>query len=394
MIVDPQPFVRNVLREKLEFEGYKAEAARTLEEANEKHKADPCSIVIYEAGLAEAADISSPGMELFSDASHIIMGGSPAAQAVAEEARGKVDFVTKPIDMNYLLGLVRNITGERLNRRGAAGAVTASPDAAAESRHGGEAGSVFDDIVGNSTGINHVKSLIEKVAPSNAKVLITGASGTGKEQVANWLHRKSPRREGPYIKVNCAAIPSELIESELFGHEKGAFTSAIRQRKGKFEQADGGTLFLDEIGDMSLSAQAKVLRVLQEKKICRVGSDKEIDIDVRVVAATNKNLSEEIEKGSFREDLFHRLNVIVIDMPPLADRLDDIPLLAAHFANEICGEYGMSVKDIDGEAVAELMGMDWKGNIRELRNVVERLVILCGDMITADDVRRYARGTM
>ena len=235
-----------------------------------------------------------------------------------------------------------------------------------------------------------VKDMIEKVAPTDARVLIQGGNGTGKELVARSLHQKSLRSQMPYIEVNCAAIPSELIESELFGHEKGSFTSAIKQHKGKFEQADGGTLFLDEIGDMSLSAQAKVLRVLQEKKLSRVGSDKDITVDVRVIAATNKNLREEIAKGTFREDLYHRLSVIVITVPALDDRKSDIPMLVDYFITQICAESGKSTRPIEPEAMQLLVNRSWTGNIRELRNVVERLLILSGPTITADDVRAYA----
>ena len=235
----------------------------------------------------------------------------------------------------------------------------------------------------------HIREMIDKVAPTDARVLIIGSNGTGKELVARNLHQKSPRSAAPYIEVNCAAIPSELIESELFGHEKGAFTSAIKQHKGKFEQADGGTLFLDEIGDMSLAAQAKVLRVLQEKKLSRVGSDKDITVDVRVLAATNKNLKEEIEKGHFREDLYHRLSVIVINVPTLDDRKSDIPLLVEHFIEQICSETGMSPREVEADAMKLLVEKSWTGNIRELRNVVERLLILSGNTITASDVKAY-----
>ena len=234
-----------------------------------------------------------------------------------------------------------------------------------------------------------MRQLIDKVAPSDARVLITGENGTGKELVARWLHAKSARSAFPFVEVNCAAIPSELIESELFGHERGAFTSAIKQRKGKFEQANGGTLFMDEIGDMSLSAQAKVLRALQESKISRVGSDKDVEVDVRVVAATNKNLRDEIRKGNFREDLYHRIGVIIVKVPALRDHPDDIPLLIEYFIGKICGEYNLPVKKIDPEALDALKTMPWSGNIRELRNVIERLIILSGDRITADDVKSY-----
>lgn len=236
--------------------------------------------------------------------------------------------------------------------------------------------------------------MIDKVALSDARVLILGANGTGKELVAHALHAQSGRASGPFVEVNCAAIPSELIESELFGHEKGAFTSAIRQRKGKFEQADGGTLFLDEIGDMSLAAQAKVLHALQEHQICRVGSDKEIEVDVRVIAATNKDLRQEIAKGNFREDLYHRLSVIVLRVPTLKERAEDIPELIDYFIRQICAEYGIEPKAIAPEAIAELCGMDWPGNVRELRNVVERLIILSEESITLHDVELYAAATV
>jgi DNA-binding NtrC family response regulator len=245
-------------------------------------------------------------------------------------------------------------------------------------------------MVGNSAAINEIKEMIEKVAPTDARVLITGGNGTGKELVARWLHEKSSRCGFPIIEVNCAAIPSELIESELFGHEKGAFTSAVNQRKGKFEQAEGGTLFLDEIGDMSLSAQAKVLRALQENKITRVGGEKEIKVNVRVVAATNKNLKEEIQKGNFREDLYHRLSVIPIHVPSLNQRTEDIPLLADHFVKVLSEEHGMPPKKISKEGIAALQKIDWTGNIREFKNVIERLLILCDKVITDKDIKQYA----
>jgi DNA-binding NtrC family response regulator len=246
------------------------------------------------------------------------------------------------------------------------------------------------DMVGKSAAITAVKEMIDKVAPTDARVLITGSNGTGKELVARWLHEKSNRADQPFVEVNCAAIPSELIESELFGHEKGAFTSAVKQRKGKFEQADGGTIFLDEIGDMSLAAQAKVLRALQENVISRVGSDKDIKINVRVLAATNKNLQEEIRKGNFREDLYHRLSVILIHVPSLNDRKEDIPLLTDYFNQIICEELGVPVKEFDGSAISALQEISWTGNIREFRNVVERLIILCNGPITGKEVKAYA----
>jgi DNA-binding NtrC family response regulator len=246
------------------------------------------------------------------------------------------------------------------------------------------------EIIGESKAISEVVEMADRVAPTDARVLITGSNGTGKELVARRIHDQSNRAPGPFIEVNCAAIPSELIESELFGHEKGAFTSAVKQRKGKFEQANGGTLFLDEIGDMSLSAQAKVLRALQENIVTRVGGDKQIKVDVRVVAATNKNLSNEIAENRFREDLYHRLSVILIHVPSLNDRLEDIPLLASHFIKQICGEYGMPEKEITEDAISELQKINWTGNIREFRNVIERLIILCDKKITGEDVLRFA----
>jgi transcriptional regulator with GAF, ATPase, and Fis domain len=246
------------------------------------------------------------------------------------------------------------------------------------------------EIVGKSASIEKVKDIIERIAPTDARVLVTGPNGTGKELVSRLIHEKSNRNMHPLIEVNCAAIPSELIESELFGHEKGAFTSAIKQRKGQFELAHGGTLFLDEIGDMSLSAQAKVLRALQENKITRVGGEKEIPVDVRIIAATNKNLKDEIAKGNFREDLYHRLSVIIVDVPALNQRIDDIPLLAEHFLNLICTEYGIPIKEIEADAIQSLQELDWTGNIREFRNVIERLIILGGQKISKNDVLCYA----
>ncbi|HOU30018.1 MAG TPA: sigma-54 dependent transcriptional regulator, partial [Bacteroidales bacterium] len=286
------------------------------------------------------------------------------------------DFLEKPLDLDRLLITIRNATDKsRL--------VT-------QTKVLKNKVSKMYEIVGQSPAILQVKEMIDRVAPTEARVLITGASGTGKELVAHQIHEKSNRAKGPFVEVNCAAIPSELIESELFGHEKGSFTSAIRQRIGKFEQANGGTLFLDEIGDMSLSAQSKVLRALQENKITRVGSDKDIHVNVRVIAATNKNLLKEIEQNTFREDLYHRLSVILIHVPTLNERLEDIPMLAEHFNTLICNEYGMSKKIITDDAIKELQKIQWRGNVREFRNVLERLIILCKDRITGKDVIAYA----
>jgi DNA-binding NtrC family response regulator len=304
----------------------------------------------------------------------MISGHADITTAVDCIKKGAFDFIEKPLDLNRILITIKNATDKvslvketRILKKKVYG----------------------QEMVGESPAIGHIRDMIEKVAPTDARVLIVGSNGTGKELVARNLHQKSNRSSMPYIEVNCAAIPSELIESELFGHEKGSFTSAIKQHKGKFEQADGGTLFLDEIGDMSLAAQAKVLRVLQEKKLSRVGSDKDINVDVRVLAATNKNLKAEIEKGNFREDLYHRLSVIVIPVPSLDERKSDIPLLVEHFIGQICSETGMYPREIDADAMQLLVDKSWTGNIRELRNVVERLLILSGERITASDVKAY-----
>jgi DNA-binding NtrC family response regulator len=306
----------------------------------------------------------------------MISGHGNIDNAVEAIKRGAYDFIEKPLDLNRLLITIRNaldksnlITETKVLKK--------------------KVGKKYD-MIGESEAIQKVRDIILKVAPTDARVLITGANGTGKELVARSLHENSARAGAPFIEVNCAAIPSELIESELFGHEKGAFTSAIKQRKGKFEQADGGTIFLDEIGDMSLSAQAKVLRALQENKITRVGSDKDINVNVRIIAATNKNLKSEIEKNTFREDLYHRLSVILIQVPTLNERLEDIPLLAEHFNQQIAEEYGTSPKVIQEDAIGELQKINWTGNIREFRNVLERLIILCEKEITGKDVINFA----
>jgi DNA-binding NtrC family response regulator len=307
----------------------------------------------------------------------MISGHGNIDTAVEAIKKGAYDFIEKPLDLNRLLVTIRNATERN--------------DLVTETRVLKRKISKTYDIVGESEGIIKVKDMIERVAPTEARVLVTGDNGTGKELVARWLHEKSTRAAMPFVEVNCAAIPSELIESELFGHEKGAFTSAIKQRKGKFEQAHGGTLFLDEVGDMSLSAQAKVLRALQEHKITRVGSDRDIDVDVRVITATNKNLKEEISQKNFREDLYHRLSVIIIHVPSLNDRISDIPLLAAHFNEQICTEYGRQKMNITPEAITAMQKIKWTGNIREFRNVLERLIILCDKDITMDDVLAYAQ---
>jgi DNA-binding NtrC family response regulator len=317
-------------------------------------------------------------MQLSSDTPVVMISGHGNIETAVEAVKkGAFDFIAKPLDLNRLLVTIRNAMDKST-------LVT-------ETKVLKKKVSKTFDMVGESKAIQQIQEMIERVAPTDARVLITGGNGSGKELVARWLHEKSNRANAPLIEVNCAAIPSELIESELFGHEKGAFTSAISQRKGKFEQAEGGTLFMDEIGDMSLSAQAKVLRALQENKITRVGGEKEIKVNVRVVAATNKDLQKEIAAGNFREDLYHRLSVILIHVPSLNERKEDIPLLADHFLKMICEDHGMPNKIFSKEAIKELQKINWTGNIREFRNVVERLIILCDKTITDKDVIAYAR---
>ncbi|MCB0372240.1 MAG: sigma-54-dependent Fis family transcriptional regulator [Muricauda sp.] len=306
----------------------------------------------------------------------MISGHGDLDTAVNTMRLGAFDYISKPPDLNRLLTTVRNALDKK--------------ELVAENKILKKKVSKNYEMIGESEEIGTIKEMIEKVAPTDARVLITGSNGTGKELVAHWLHQKSPRSSAPFIEVNCAAIPSELIESELFGHVKGAFTSAVKDRAGKFEAANKGTIFLDEIGDMSLSAQAKVLRALQENKISRVGSDKDIKVDVRVLAATNKDLKKEIEEGKFREDLYHRLAVILIKVPALNDRRDDIPLLIDYFSKKISDEQGTSQKNFSKKAIEMLKGYDWTGNIRELRNVVERLIILGGKEVSEDDVKLFA----
>lgn len=372
LILDRSKSMRNTLRERLEYEGYAIECAATAAAACEVCSHSPFDVILTD----DAHSVPRVGIPF------IVLASESSVDAAVDAVRsGATEFLTRPIDMNRLLGAIRKAS----ESSAAEPEVEVAAPAKVRRR-----GSKVEEIVGKSAAIAHVRELIDKVAPSDARVLITGANGTGKELVARWLHEKSRRASAPFVEVNCAAIPSELIESELFGHEKGAFTSAVKQRKGKFEQAVGGTLFMDEIGDMSLSAQAKVLRALQENRISRVGSDRDIDVNVRVVAATNKNLREEIRRGNFREDLYHRLSVIVISVPALADRREDIPLLVEHFIEKICGEYGIAPKTIDATAIELLCAMPWSGNIRELRNVIERLIILSNDRITTSDVERYA----
>ncbi len=377
LILDQSKSMRKTLRERLEFEGFAVDEATEIVEATEGFAARRYDIILVDNNFEKMSQemLSTPFIVISSEAS--------IDRALAAAKCGAVDFLTRPIDMNRLLKALRAPQDEQQEE------TIAKNSRPTVRRRAQNHTSHIEPMIGSSAAMNDLKHLIERVAPTDARVLIMGENGTGKELVAKWLHYKSHRANAPYVEINCAAIPSELIESELFGHEKGAFTSAIKQRKGKFEQADGGTLFLDEIGDMSLSAQAKVLRALQEKKVCRVGSDRDIDVDVRVVAATNKDIKEEIAKGNFREDLYHRLGVIVLRVKPLRQRAEDIPLLIDHFMIRVCTELNVERKQISPKAVALLSDMTWSGNIRELRNVVERLVILSDDGIEAEDVTSY-----
>ncbi|MBQ0127164.1 MAG: sigma-54-dependent Fis family transcriptional regulator [Bacteroidales bacterium] len=377
LIVDDERAIRNSLGEILTDEGYTVDKAEDgaigLEMAcKDKYGVIFCDIKMPNMDGIEFLDrISSEG---FDTPVVMISGHGDIETAVDCIKKGAFDFIQKPLDLNRILITIKNATEKA--------SLTTTVKTLKKKVYGQE-------MVGNSTPLVHIREMIDKVAATDARVLITGPNGSGKELVARSLHQQSNRSSMPYIEVNCAAIPGELIESELFGHEKGSFTSAIKQHKGKFEQADGGTLFLDEIGDMSLAAQAKVLRVLQEKKLSRVGSDKDIEVDVRVVAATNKNLREEIAKGNFREDLFHRLSVIVINVPSLDERKNDIPLLIEHFVKLLCQESGMAAKKFSPEAIEMLQAKSWPGNIRELRNVVERLLILGDSEISGQNVKDY-----
>ena len=380
LVIDDERSIRNTLKEVLEYENHVVDVAVDGYEG----------IEMFSKGKYELAlcDIKMPGLDGIEVLEKLIEmpGNTPVVMisghgnidmAVEAIKKGAFDFIEKPLDLNRLLITIRNA----LERK----------DLIAETQTLKRKVNKTYDIIGESPAIRNVLEIVERVAPTDARVLITGNNGTGKELVARWLHEKSPRSAFPFVEVNCAAIPSELIESELFGHEKGSFTSAYKDRKGKFEAANKGTIFLDEIGDMSLSAQAKVLRALQENKISRVGSDKEIKVDVRIVAATNKDLKKAIEENRFREDLYHRLSVILIRVPTLNERLEDIPLLAEHFINQICSEYGMPLKNITPDAIAELQKINWTGNIREFRNVIERLIIFCSNTITIADVSGFAQ---
>ncbi|MES2873718.1 MAG: sigma-54 dependent transcriptional regulator [Bacteroidota bacterium] len=379
LIIDDEKAIRNTLREILEYEDYQVEDIDNGPDALELIKKNEYDLILCDIKMnkMDGMEVLTEGLSIQPDLPFIMISGHGTVETAVEASKkGAFDFISKPPDLNRLLITVRNAL-ERKNL------VT-------ETKVLKRKVSKVREMLGNSAAIERIKDTIERVAPTDARVLITGANGSGKELVARWLHEKSNRSNSQLIEVNCAAIPSELIESELFGHEKGSFTSAIKQRIGKFEQASGGTLFLDEIGDMSLSAQAKVLRALQENKVTRVGGEKEIDVDVRVIAATNKDLQKEIEAGNFRMDLYHRLSVILIHVPNLSERKDDIPLIAQNFCNEICEDYGMPVKLINNAAMEALQSMPWTGNIRELRNMIERLIILSDKIITDKDVRTFA----
>jgi two-component system nitrogen regulation response regulator NtrX len=380
LIIDDERAIRNTLKEILEYENFKVEEALDGKDALQKIEKLKLDLILCDIKMPGGMD----GLELLQKFQKqipetpvvMISGHGNIETAVEAVKKGAYDFIQKPLDLNRLLVTIRNAMDK---------SSLVSETKALKKK-------VFktSEMIGESKAINGIKEIIEKVAPTDARVLITGANGSGKEMVARWIHEKSQRAAFPLIEVNCAAIPSELIESELFGHEKGAFTSAIATRKGKFEQAEGGTLFLDEVGDMSLSAQAKVLRALQENKITKVGADKDIKVNVRVIAATNKDLKKEIENGNFREDLFHRLNVIPINVPSLDERKEDIPLLVNYFLKLICEEHGIATKNISADAVKQLQKYSWTGNIRELRNVIERLVILSDKTITEKDVLNFA----
>ncbi len=379
LVIDDEAAIRSTLKEILEYENYEVAVAE-----NGQKGLDLISRIQPDVILCDVKMPGIDGMEVLERAQAtapdvpviMITGHGNIEMAVEATKKGAFDFVTKPPDLNRLLITIRNAAEKT--------------DLVAETKVLKRKVAKTFDIVGETPAIHKIKETIEKVAPTEARVLITGENGTGKELVARWLHEKSNRASKPFVEVNCAAIPTELIESELFGHEKGSFTSAIKQKLGKFEQADGGTLFLDEIGDMSLAAQAKVLRAIQEGRISRVGGEKELKVDVRIVAATNKDLLAEIDKGNFRMDLYHRLSVILIHVPRLNERTEDIPLIADKFLEETCNENGIPKKKFSKDAIEVLKEVNWSGNIRELRNVVERLVILCGNEITGDDVYTYS----
>lgn len=378
LIIDDEKSIRNTLTEILSFEGYKIEEAADGDEGLKKFKEKNFDLVLCDIKMPKLDGIEflEKAREINDEVPIIIISGHGNIETAVEAVKkGAYDYISKPPDLNRMLITLRNAMEKT--------------SLVAETKVLKRKVGKVQEIVGESLPIKKIKDTINKIAPTEARVLITGDNGVGKELVARWIHEKSNRSDGPMVEVNCAAIPGELIESELFGHEKGSFTSAVKQRIGKFEQANGGTLFLDEIGDMSLNAQAKVLRALQEAKITRVGADKDINVDVRVIAATNKDLLKEVESKNFRLDLYHRLGVIIVHVPSLNERLSDIPLLVDRFLEDIGTEYGQPKKTIDKKALDLLQKHNWTGNIRELRNVVERLIILSGKTITTDDVENY-----
>lgn len=379
LIIDDEKAIRNTLKEILEYEGYLVDEAADGQSGLEKIENEEYEAVLCDIKMPkmDGLEVLTKARELDDDVPFIMISGNATIDTAVEATKkGAYDFISKPPDLNRLLVTLRNAIDKK--------------SIVIENKVLKRKVSKTREIIGDSPAIQNINETIEKVAPTDARVLITGENGTGKELVARWIHEKSNRSKNALIEVNCAAIPTELIESELFGHEKGAFTSAIKQRVGKFEQAHEGTLFLDEVGDMSLSAQAKVLRALQENKITRVGGDKDIDVNVRVIAATNKDLLKEIEKGNFRMDLYHRLSVILIHVPSLNERKDDVALLAERFVKEICEDNGIPRKSFNSGALNELKKIHYSGNIRELRNVIERLVILSGTKITEEDVIKFA----
>lgn len=378
LIIDDEKAIRKTLSEILSYEGYKIEEAGDGEEGLKKFKEKAYDVVLCDIKMPKLDGIEflDKAREANPDVPVIMISGHGTIETAVEAVKkGAYDYISKPPDLNRLLITIRNAMDKN--------------NLVTETRVLKRKVSKVEEMIGESAPIVKIKETIDKVAPTDARILVTGENGVGKELVARWVHEKSNRAAGPLVEVNCAAIPSELIESELFGHEKGSFTSAVKQRIGKFEQAHGGTLFLDEIGDMSLSAQAKVLRALQEGKITRVGGDKDISVDVRVIAATNKDLLREVDDKNFRLDLYHRLSVIIIHVPSLNDRREDIPLLVEKFLADICADYGIPKKGIEKDALDALKQHNWTGNIRELRNVVERLIILSGKTIIPDDVYAY-----
>ena len=379
LVIDDEKSIRNTLREILEYEKFEVNDANDGMTALELIGKNNYDVILCDIKMPQmdGIEVLEKAIGLTDTPVVMISGHGTIETAVEAIKKGAYDYIAKPLDLNRLLITIRNamdkstlISETKILRKKVSGSI---------------------EMIGESDEMKQIKEMINRVAPTDARVLITGKSGTGKELVARWLHAKSNRAHSPFIEVNCAAIPSELIESKLFGHEKGSFTSAIKQRKGDFELANGGTLFLDEIGDMSLPAQAKVLRALQENTIMRVGGEKFIPVDVRIIAATNKNVNDEIEKKQFREDLYHRLSVILIHIPPLHERKEDIPLIANHFLKEICENQGKPQMELTSAAHEELKKLKWTGNVRELRNVIERLVILCDMTITAEDVITYAQ---